>query len=102
MCLYLHWKKKVVENFSFDSIIDEFKDLKEWRKIFCICVISFVGTVILNYLLIFTFIFIVLVIIIKYINFELLSILFWLIQNLWSRSAIDNKRSTWHLATQIK
>jgi len=68
--VYIYIEKEIVKNFSSDSIIDEFKNLKERRTIFCICVISFVGTFILNYIFIFIFIFIVSMVIIKYINLE--------------------------------
>jgi len=40
--IYIYIEKEIIENFSFDSIIDEFKDLKERITILCICVISFV------------------------------------------------------------
>jgi len=63
MIIYID--KEIAENFSSDSIIDEFRDLKERRTILYICVISFLVIIILNYV----FIFIVLVTIIKCIHF---------------------------------
>jgi len=68
--VYIYIEKQIVKKFSFDLIIDELKNLKERMTILCICVISCVGTVILNYLFTFIFIFIILLTIIKYINFE--------------------------------
>jgi len=62
MIIYI--EKEITENFSYDSIIDEFRDVKERRTIFYICVIFF------SYRYIKLCIhFYYVVIIIKYINF---------------------------------
>jgi len=37
--VYIYIEKEIVENFSFNSIIDEFKDGKELMTILCKCVI---------------------------------------------------------------
>jgi len=49
MIIYI--EKEIAENFTYDSIIDEFRDMKEWKAIFYICVISFLVIVKLSYAL---------------------------------------------------
>jgi len=67
--VHIYIKKEIVENFSFDSIIDGLKDLKEPKTIFlymCDFFYSYNYTKLLNYVLTS----IELMTIIKYINFE--------------------------------
>jgi len=64
--VHIYIEKEIFENFSSNSIIDEFKNMKEQKTILYICVISLISFVVIivqNY----AFIFIVLVTIIKYI-----------------------------------
>jgi len=63
--VYIYIEKEIVENFSFDSIMNEFKDLKKKDNPLYMCDFFYRYMVILNYF----FIFIVLTTIIKYINF---------------------------------
>jgi len=41
-------KKERAKNFNYDLIIDEFMNMKE-ERLSSICVIYFIGTIILNY-----------------------------------------------------
>ena len=33
-CLLIYIEKEIVEKFSLDSLVDDFRDLKEWRCLF--------------------------------------------------------------------